>query len=380
MFGDAVKFSIQAKDSTAATFAKVRSKVESLNKAAIGLGATIAGALGVAAFGTMAKNAMSTADRIHKLTLRIGASAEALSQYRHAADLSGISFEEFASGLEKMSRNVSEAMQGTGTAQDALKELGIEVIELSQLKPEGMFEVLADAIAKVESPTERTRIAMDIFGRSGGALLQMMEGGAAGLQSMRQEADALGMTLDKNMVTKVAEANDAITKVTSRITALTEKLMVYLAPVILDIADNFGAWIDQNRILIGQNMQSTIEGLIAAARGAIPVFTTIWNIFEALGKAIGWVAFKVWELSEKLSQVNFGGFDWMGGLDLAGMEPATETGPAVGSAAWVAQQKGGINPHAGTGGTTVVNNFNTQLTRSDAVAIAAESDRHSNRQ
>lgn len=383
MFGDAVKFTIQAKDATASAFAKVKGRVEGLNKAAVGLGATLAGALGVGAFSVMAKGAMETADRIHKLSLRIGAGAEALSQYRHVAALSGVSFEEFASGLEKMSRNVSEAVQGTGTAKDALKELGIDVANLAQMKPEEMFEVLADAIAKVESPTERTRIAMDIFGRSGGALLQIMLAGSAGIRSMRQEADALGMTMDQAMVTKVAEANDAITKVTSRITSLVEQLMGYLAPVFLEIADNLGAWIDQNRILIGQNIQGVIEKLVAAAKGVAPVFNVIWKIFEGLGKAIAWVAWKITELVEAMSRVNL---DWMAGA--GGLETATAdltgtaaAGPAVGSAQWVAQQPGGVNPQAGNpSGATVVNNFNTQLSRSDAVAIAAETARYSNRQ
>jgi hypothetical protein len=80
-----------------------------------------------------------------------------------------------------------------------------------------------------------------------------------------------------------------------------------------------------------------------------------------------------------LGQINL---DWMGGLDVGGMEPAAAAaGPPVGSAAWVASQAGGVKPQAaGSAGTTVVNNFNQQLTRSDAVAIAAETGRQYNRQ
>jgi hypothetical protein len=375
----AVHFSIQARDKTAATFAKVKRSLSSLNKTALGLGAAIAGAAGIGGFSIMAKTALDTADKIHKLTLRLGASAEALSQYRHAAALSGVSFADFTNGLEKMSRNISEAVQGTGTAKDTLEELGISVGALAQLKPEQQFEALADAIAAVESPTERTRIAMDIFGRSGGVLLQMMEGGSAGLRSMREEADALGMTMDKSMVSKVAEANDAITKVTSRITSLVEKLVGYLAPVLTEIADNVGAWIDQNRTLIGQNLQKYIENLVASAKAVAPVFNAIWKIFEVVGKSIAWVAYQITRLVESLSKVNL---DWIGGLDFAGEETGgpggSGAGPEVGSAAWVAQQPGGSNPQA-TGGATVVNNFNTQITRADAVAIAAETDRQTDR-
>jgi hypothetical protein len=362
---DAVKFSIQAIDKTAVAFNTVRSNLNSLGKSALKVGAAITGFVGVGGFAIMAKNAMDTADRIHKLNIRLGASVEALSQYRHVAELSGVTFETFTMGLQRMTRRVAEAANGSGEAKAALEELGVSAVELSTLKPEQQFEILADALKGVENQSDKVRLAMKLFDSEGVSLLQMMEGGAEGLRTMRDEADALGMTMDSAMVTKMAEANDAITKVTARINALIEKMTIYLAPVILDIADNFGAW---------------IEGLITAARGAIPVLTTIWSIFEALGKLIGWVAFKVWELSEKLSQVNFGGFDWMGGLDLADMEPATETDPAMGSAAWVAQQKGGINPQVGAGGSTVVNNFNTQITRNDAVAIAAESSRYDNRQ
>lgn len=159
--------------------------------------------------------------------------------------------------------------------------------------------------------------------------------------------------------------------------------MGYLAPVFLEVADNLGAWIDQNRVFIGQNLQGVIENLVAAAKGVAPVFNAIWKMFEGLGKAIAWVAWKITELAEALSNVNL---DWMGGiggLDLEAQDLGGSVGgAAVGSAQWVAQQPGGRNPQAGAGtsGMTIVNNFNTQFSRSDAVAVAAETDRYTNRQ
>lgn len=385
-----VSFSIKAQNKTAKTFRAIKSSVGSLNKSVLGLGAAIAGAAGLGAFGVMAKGAMTVGDRIHKLNLRIGASTEALSQYRHVANMSGVSFEEFTKGLEKMSRNVSEAAGGTGIAVDALEELGLSAESLREMKPEAQFETLADAIAAVENPTDKTRLAMDIFGKSGGALIQIMAGGSEGIQAMRKEADALGMTMSGKTATGIATANDSIQKVVSRITSMVELLMGELSPTLSDIADNVGAWIDQNRGLISQNMTTVISALVDTGKVLIPVFSFIADVFEIVGKAIGWVSFKIYEVMEAFNTFEGIAKSWNWIKESFGMGDGGDTAAqaaAPSGAAAVAAAGGGSGftgsdaadwAFGSESGTTV--NINTQVTRSDAVAIVAEANRTGTRQ
>jgi hypothetical protein len=387
-----VRFSITAQNKTAKTFQAIKSSVMSLNKSVLGLGATIAGAAGLAGFGAMAKGAMDTADKIHKLNIRLGASTEALSQYRHVADMSGVSFDTLTMGWQRMTRRVAEAANDTGEARGALEELGISAVELAQLKPEEQFEILADAIRGVESPADRVRLAMKLFDSEGVSLLQMMEGGAEGLRSMRDEADRLGMTLSKTTVTNIALANDAIAKVTSRVNASVMALVGEMAPALIDVAEGVGGWIDANRELIGQNMKTVLSALAITGKTLIPVFKFIGDVFQIVGQAIAWVSFKIYELLDAFNAFESISAGWSWIKDVFGMEGGAPAAAAPSGAAAIAAAGGGpgftgqdavdfaFGMEGSGSGATVVNNFNTQITRSDAVAIAAETDRVGARQ
>jgi hypothetical protein len=386
-----VRFSITAQNKTAKTFQAIKSSVMSLNKSVLGLGATIAGAAGLAGFGAMAKGAMDTADKIHKLNIRLGASTEALSQYRHVADMSGVSFETLTMGWQRMTRRVAEAANDTGEARGALEELGISAVELTKLKPEEQFEILADAIRGVESPADRVRLAMKLFDSEGVSLIQMMEGGSEGLRSMRAEADKLGMTLSKNTVTNIATAKDAIAKVTSRVNASVMALVGHMAPALIDIAEGFGTWIDANRELISQDMKSVLSSLAMTGKALIPVFKFVADVFQIIGKAIGWVSFKIYELMDAFNAFESISAGWAWIKDIFGMSEGGAPSAAAPTGAAAIAAAGGGSGFTGqeaadwafgseSSGATVVNNFNQQITRSDAVAISVETDRAANRQ
>ena len=194
-------------------------------KSAIGL-------ISVGAFGAFIKGALDAGDQTQKLAIRLGATTEALSQYRHVAKLSGVEFNQFTMGLQRMTRRVAEASNGTGEAIGALNELGISAAKLKRQRPEDQFEILAEALSQVEDQSDRVRLAMKLFDSGGVALLQMMGEGASGLRAMREEADNLGLTLDRAAADKMAAANDAITRMQSSSNAFANELAINLAPEI----------------------------------------------------------------------------------------------------------------------------------------------------
>lgn len=190
-------------------------------------------------FTSLVSDALKAGDQIQKLSIRLGASTEALSQYRHVAELTGVSFRTFTTGLQRSTRRISEAAKGQGEAVDALNELGLSAEKLNQLSPERQFELIADAMGKVESQSDKVRLAMKLFDTEGVALLQTMEGGSAALLKMREEADRLGLTLDREAVDGMAAANDAMTRMKASTTALANTLAVALGPTIASVAGWF---------------------------------------------------------------------------------------------------------------------------------------------
>lgn len=154
-------------------------------------------------------------DQIQKLSIRLGESTNFLSEMQYAADLSGISAEELSSAIERANRNLAEfAETGTGEAADAFRQLGIDA-KNSEGKLKSFEELLpeyADKIGQIEDSATKVNLAFKLFGRSGTSMLQILDAGKEGIQAMREEAQKLGISLDRDAVDKTAEMNDTVTR------------------------------------------------------------------------------------------------------------------------------------------------------------------------
>ena len=160
-------------------------------------------------FTSFISGSIDAADKIQKLSLRLGISAEALSQYKFVADQTGVTFQILTTAFQRQTRRIAEAAQGTGEAKDALKELGLSAEALNKLAPEEQFEIIADRIDSLANQSDKVRLAMKLWDTEGVALLQTIDGGSEAIRKMREEADKLGLTLSQDQVQAAADANDA---------------------------------------------------------------------------------------------------------------------------------------------------------------------------
>ena len=184
-----------------------QAKLKAFGAAVTGMGLKMMG-LGAAMLAPLAGAAKSFADMGSKLwdmSKRTGVSVEALSVLGYAAEQSGADMESLETGLRKMQKAISAAAEGSSSAQEALAGLGLTVGDLAGLSPEKQFRLLADRLDKVADPTAKAAAAMEVFGKSGTALLPMIEGGAAALDAYEAKARKLGIV----MSTQDAQAADA---------------------------------------------------------------------------------------------------------------------------------------------------------------------------
>lgn len=247
-----------------------------------------AGALGIAVgaggLGFMVKSSVDAADKIQKLSIRLGASTEALSEYQHVAALSGITFETFTMGLQRMTRRVAEAAQGTGEARGALEELGLTATQLTRLRPEDQFELIADAMQGVTNQADRVRLAMKLFDSEGVSLIQTMGKGAAGIREMRGEAKRLGLTLTQDGADAAANANDQITRLSASIRGTLVKAINAAGPAL----ENFAALLSGERTIrkVEAGLDS-VQARINETRQVIQELRTDPGVFASMREALG---------------------------------------------------------------------------------------------
>jgi len=236
---------------------------KAIGGAMIGVGGAILGT------GIMAvKSFADMGDEVAKMAKRTGFGTVALSELRHAAELSGTSLQ----GIEKASRTLSGAIVDAGdglvTYTRAFERIGLSYEELESLSPEEQFIRVLSALGDVEDATIRTATASDLFGaRMGTSLLPMVADGSEAFAEMRQEAHELGVVFDEEAAAKAEEMKDSVLRLEKAIQGITIMIAENLMPAILPAIEQFTEWIKPVKDLMGRFplLTKIVMGFAAAA-------------------------------------------------------------------------------------------------------------------
>lgn len=115
---------------------------------------------------------------ISDASTRSGIAADTLQGLRLAAEGSGLSFSSLTSGLDQFGRRLSDAARGGNATAAAFEKLKVEVID-GQGGLRSADEVLGELLGKLNqmpNDGERSALAVETLGRSGGKLLQALSG------------------------------------------------------------------------------------------------------------------------------------------------------------------------------------------------------------
>lgn len=195
---------------------KSKSTMQSIEKGA-NLAAKAVAGIGVAAVGSaaaMIRSQADAADELMKTSRAVGVEVDALSALKYQAELSGVEFSGLATGLRTFNRNARDASEGVGEAVDTFEALGISIFDADgrlRTTQELLYDV-ADAFAGMEDGVLKTAYAQDLMGRSGAQMINLLNGGSAGIADMRKEAESLGQVLDRDTAEAAERFNDAMTR------------------------------------------------------------------------------------------------------------------------------------------------------------------------
>lgn len=202
------------------------SAVSSMKKAMVGLVSIFAGAQIVSSL----KDTADELDRIGKVSSKLGIPADKLMELHYAADKAGVATGTLDMAMQRMTRRVAEAGQGTGEAVKALKELNLSAENMNKLSPDEQFKEIADAMKGITSQTDKVRIAFKLFDSGGVDLINMMKDGSKGLNEMSKEARDLGFIIDGDLIKSVEDMNDEFSKTGGTLTSLKNGITTGIAP------------------------------------------------------------------------------------------------------------------------------------------------------
>lgn len=230
--------------------------------ASVGAGMVGAGATVLAPLAAMVKGFSDAGSAVADMSARTGVSAEKLSALGYAASMTGASIEDVERGIRTMQKN--------GIGADKIG-------------------AVADKLAAMTNPAERTAYAMSIFGKGATALIPMLSGGSKGLADFTAEAERLGLVISSEDAAAADALGDSMDNVKGSLKGVSMQIGAALAPIVTDLATRLSdivarvvAFMKANRPLI-----VTIAKVAVGVMAVGGVLTAIGAIVASAGVAVG---------------------------------------------------------------------------------------------
>ncbi len=273
---------LRAFDKTRAGFMGVRRGLDSVKKSVF----SVKGAMTALAVGAGLKVTAKSIDELAKQSARLGVTVNQLQTLQFAASQSGTGAAELSKGFEKFNKSISEASGGIGTGVKAFEALGVTLTnnDGSLKDTDTLLNEVADGFTGIKDPADRVRIAMDLFGRSGAGMVNMLQDGSASLQDLRDEFNQVTITLTGEQAKAVEAANDRFDKLRRVFSSIGQQITVVVLPVLAKLATFFS------------------EILLKAIAFSIDAFRDFMNVFI---RGYNWLATNLPFLQE-VNEATFG--------------------------------------------------------------------------
>ena len=284
----------------------VQGKVKNLKIAVGGLNGALkvfAGVLAAGAFTRFVKGAIDSADAFGKMSDQTGIAANTLQAYVNAGKLAGVEQATIDKGLRRLSQSMREADLGVATYKDSFDALGLTVrnTDGSFKSNEQVLGEIADRFADMPDGATKAALAMEIFGRSGASMINMLNGGSAALTEFNY-------SVSDEFAQNAEFFNDQIAVLQIKFDGFRKQLADYLLPTLNNLIGMFSEIFsaDQDFTAFFEGVEIGLKIITSSIFTVVAGFRFLLTTIKSIVKGLG-----------ELSKGNFSGAGeaFMGGLD-----------------------------------------------------------------
>ncbi len=218
------------------------------------------------------------------LAEKTGDTAENIASLAVAAGTTGTQMDTLAAASVKLTKGLTGVDDETKDAGAAITALGLDIEAFKKLAPADQFEEVGRALARFKDSTEKTAVAVALFGKSGAEILPFLK--ELGAEGGRQ------FILTQEQIRAADEYADAQARLRSELSLTAQALAVELIPYVTDAASALRDFV------VGQDGATTAtNALRSVAQGLGVVFQTIAVVaanvafvFGGVGREIGAIA------------------------------------------------------------------------------------------
>lgn len=250
----------------------------------------IGAGVGVVGIGTkLAKEAIQWDVAVKKLSGITGATAKETSELLAVANYMGIAMEDSAGAFAKFSKNVGAAKEKMEVARaegklstDIFSKLGYTLEDIQGKNTVEVFKMIQERLRGMKDGAEKTRVEMELFGRTGYQMHAMLNMSAEQMDKVAERAKAMGLIIDDDTAAKSAKLNRELKDLENTGKRLAVSIGHELVPVfndyakgVLDVAKEFESMTAEQKEAIG--------GIVKFGAEAGAVIIVMRSLTSALG-------------------------------------------------------------------------------------------------
>lgn len=250
----------------------------------------IGAGVGVVGIGAkLAKEAIQLDVAVKKLSGITGATAKETSELLAVANYMGIAMEDSAGAFAKFSKNVGAAKEKMEVARaegklgtDIFSKLGYTLEQIQGKNTVEVFKMIQERLRGMKDGAEKTRVEMELFGRTGYQMHAMLNMSAEQMDKVAERAKAMGLIIDDETAAKSAKLNRELKDLENTGKRLAVSIGHELVPVfndyangVLDVAKEFESMAAEQKEAIG--------GIVKFGAEAGAVIIVMRSLTSALG-------------------------------------------------------------------------------------------------
>ena len=250
----------------------------------------IGAGVGVVGIGAkLAKEAIQWDVAVKKLSGITGATAKETSELLAVANYMGVAMEDSAGAFAKFSKNVGAAKEKMEVARaegklstDIFSKLGYTLEDIQGKNTVEVFKMIQERLRGMKDGAEKTRVEMELFGRTGYQMHAMLNMSAEQMDKVAERAKAMGLIIDDDVASKSAKLNRELKDLENTGKRLAVSIGHELVPVfndyakgVLDVAKEFESMTAEQKEAIG--------GIVKFGAEAGAVIIVMRSLTSALG-------------------------------------------------------------------------------------------------
>lgn len=230
----------------------------------------------------LATKASGTADRVDKMSQKIGLSRESFQEWDYILSQNGASVEGLRGGFKKMTSQIDKVIEAGDTSGTAFESLGMSIDDVKGKSREDIFAKIIEGLQGMDDETQKASLASDLLGRSALELAPLLNQTADSTEALRKKSHDLGLIMSDDAVDAGVKFTDTMDSLKRSFSAVVANVGTSVMPTVQKFSDYIIANMPKIRKTFSKVFK-TIESVVTVG------IDVVGDLYDKLTDAVSYV-------------------------------------------------------------------------------------------